>query len=247
MRIIYGINPVIEALRSGTASRIKTIYLNAERHDHLSEEIEATALEKNIAIRRVDKHTLGSVAGSPHHQGVVALVRGEFPYCSLDHLLAIWKGSGEPALILLLDSIEDPVNLGSIIRSAHCAGVHGIVIPRHRACRVTPVVTKSSAGATEHTAIALVTNLRQTARVLKEEGLWVVGIEATGQIPLYDADLTTDVAMVVGGEWKGIGKTLLSECDLTCHIPMRGRLNSLNAAQASTVAIFEALRQRLCR
>ena len=247
MRTIYGINPVREALRSSTAEKIKTLYIYRERQDHTIKVIEEVATGLGIDIRRVDKARLGSVAGTSHHQGVVALVRGEFPYREPEDIVDIWQRSGERAFILLLDSVEDPVNLGSIVRSAHCAGVQGIIIPRRRAAGVTPTVVKSSAGATEHTPIALTTNLTRTARRLKERGIWLVGLEADTETSIYDVDLTMDVALVVGGEARGIRRVLRGECDILCHIPMRGKLNSLNAAQASTVALFETLRQRTAK
>ncbi len=245
MRTIYGINPLREALRSATARRIKTIYIYREREDRAIKEIEEVATGLGIDIERVEKERIGSIAGGSSHQGVVALVKGGFPYREPEDILDVWRASGDRAFILLLDSIEDPVNLGSIVRSAHCAGIHGIIIPRRRACHVTPVVVKSSAGATEHTPIALATNLTGVARLLKDEGIWVVGLEADTETPIYRVDLTMDIALVVGGEAKGIRRLLRQECDILCHIPMRGRLNSLNAAQASTIALFEALRQRM--
>ncbi len=245
MRTIYGINPVREALRSATAEKIKTIYILKEREDPIIREIEQTAMGLGVEIKRVDRHKVGSIAGSSAHQGVVALVRGGFPYREPQDIVEVWKGSRERALILIADSIEDPQNLGSIVRSAHCAGVHGIIIPRRRASHVTPAVVKSSAGATEHTPIAIATNLTGVVRMLKEEGVWVVGLEADTESSIYDVDLTMDTALVVGGEARGIRRLLRRECDVLCHIPMRGRINSLNAGQAVTIALFEALRQRI--
>lgn len=242
-RVVYGINPVAELLRTRPEG-VKRLLLARGRSDRTVSEILKRAGDAGIWVERLTAEEITAASGTPNHQGAAALVRGGYPYSDLDGIISGWRKSGESALILLLDSIQDPQNLGTLIRSASAAGVHGVVIPTDRASEVTPAVVKASAGATEHTLIARETNLRGAIQRLKDEGVWVAGVEADAEKTIYGLDLRGDVAIVVGSEGKGLRRLIREECDFVASIPMAGKINSLNAAQAGTVAIFEARRQR---
>jgi 23S rRNA (guanosine2251-2'-O)-methyltransferase len=243
MRIIYGINPVKEALKTSPES-IEKIIISEERAAGAGEIIKA-AQAKNIEVRRLPQKELAALAGTPKHQGVAASIIGEFRYKDIEDLISSWKLTKEHAFFLVLDSIQDPQNLGSLIRAAVAAGVHGIIIPKDRACEVTPTVVKASAGASEHALIAREVNLTRAIERLKEEGVWAAAIEAGCKDDIYKTDLKRDLAIVVGSEGKGIRRLVRESCDFCLSIPMSGALNSLNAAQAGAIAIFEARRQRL--
>ncbi len=244
MRVIYGINPVTEALRA-QGERIDRIYISEARADKVIEEILKIAKAKDIAVSKVPRHEIEKLADTKNHQGVAASFYGEFTYRDIDDLIEVWKKSDEPAFFLILDSIQDPQNLGSLIRAAVASGVHGIIIPKDRATEVTPSVVKASAGATAHALIAREVNLTRAIERLKKENVWVAGVEAGCREEIYRADLDRDLAMVIGSEGKGIRRLVLENCDFCVSIPMAGRLNSLNAAQAGAIALFEARRQRL--
>lgn len=243
MRIIYGINPVKEALRKNSA--LDKVLISASRQDRNSLEITMMTASKNIPVEKRPEEELTRLANTPGHQGVVALLSGVFAYCGLDDMLDAWKKTGESAFFLILDSIQDPQNLGSLIRTAVCAGVHGIVIPKDRACDVTPVAAKSSAGASEHVLIAKETNLTRVIERLKEENIWSIALEADAKETIYGSDLNRNTALVVGSEGKGIRRLVRDTCDMSLSIPLSEKLNSLNAAQAGAVAMFEVRRQRL--
>lgn len=243
MRIIYGINPVMEALDSGR-SRIDEILVSAKRRDKSLDALLKKAADKKVRVSRVDPRRLAEAAGTERNQGIVALFKGEYPYCGIEEVVDNWRASGESAFVLILDCIQDPQNLGSLVRAAHCAGVHGIVIPKDRAAQVTPAVVKASAGATEHTLIARVTNLRDAIKRLKDEGVWIAGIEATFDDTIYNTELDGDIGIVIGSEGSGMRRLIREECDFCVNIPMKGRVNSLNAAQAGAVALFETARQK---
>ncbi len=243
MRIIYGINPVKEALKTSPES-IEKILISEERAAGVGEIIKA-AQAKNIEVRRLPQKELAGLAGTPKHQGVAASIIGEFRYKDIEDLIGSWRLTNEPAFFLILDSIQDPQNLGSLIRAAVAAGVHGIIIPKDRACEVTPTVVKASAGATEHMLIAREVNLTRAIERLKVEGVWAAAIEAGCAGEIYKTDLDRDLAIVVGSEGRGIRRLVRESCDFCISIPMSGKLNSLNAAQAGAIAIFEARRQRL--
>lgn len=251
MRIIYGINPVTEALKAGPdgVTAIEKIIVSAGRSDAKAGSIVKTAEAKSISIQRVSPDELDSLTGTIKHQGVALIFSAAYKYCSLDDIISVWKESGQAAFILLLDSIQDPQNLGSLIRAANAAGVHGIVIPSDRACDVTPTVVKASAGATAHAMIARETNLTRAIKLLKEQNVWVAAIEADCKEDLFHADLKGDIAIVIGSEGKGIRRLVRETCDFGLSIPMaKGdgpRVTSLNAAQAGAIAMFETLRQRL--
>lgn len=244
MRIIYGVNPVAEAMRSPSGG-IERIVFSESRQ--VPPGLMEAAKKKGVEIRKVPRLELDRLAGTDAHQGIAAMVRGEFGYKELDELLKAWKESGRRAFFLILDSIQDPQNLGSLIRASDAAGVHGVIIPKDRACEVTPAVVKASAGATEHAMIAREVNIVRAIERLKEANVWVVGIEAGGHRDIYSTDLDMDIAIVVGSEGRGIRRLVRERCDMCVSIPMAGRLNSLNAAQAGAIAMFEAGRQRLKR
>ncbi len=246
-RVVYGINPVAEAFRSrGDSGAIVELLVSEKRGDRLVERIVGEARSRNIPVRKVTPADLTRICGRPAHQGVAAVLRGGFPYRSLDDLIDAWRRTGGAAFFLVLDCIQDPQNLGSLLRAAHCAGVNGVVVPKDRSCPVTSTVVKASAGATEHTPVARVTNLREALKRLKQEGVWIVGIEADSPKSIYEEDLAVDLALVIGSEDRGIRRLVRRECDLCVHIPMRGLVNSLNAAQAGAIALFEARRQKDC-
>ena len=243
MRIVYGINPVLEALRSKGA--LVRVVVSKDRKDRAAVDVAATARARKVDVVAVAREELDRLAGSTNHQGVVAVFAGEFAYSDMEDLIAVWKRSGESALFLVLDSIQDPQNLGSLIRTAHASGAHGVIIPKDRACEVTPVVVKASAGATEHTPIAREVNLVRAIERLKAEGVWAAAVEADCKDNIYRTDLDRDLAIVVGSEGRGIRRLVRESCELCVSIPMAGVVNSLNAAQAGAVALFEARRQRL--
>ena len=174
MRIVYGINPVLEALRSKGA--LERVVVSKDRKDRAAVDVAATARARKVEVVAVAREELDRLAGSTNHQGVVAVFAGEFAYSDMEDLIAVWKRSGESALFLVLDSIQDPQNLGSLVRTAHASGAHGVIIPKDRACEVTPVVVKASAGATEHTPIAREVNLVRAIERLKAEGVWAAAV-----------------------------------------------------------------------
>ena len=243
VRTVYGINPVLEALKA--ASAIDRILLAEGRTGKAALDIIRHARQRNIEVARMPEEEIRRLAGTDRHQGVAALIHEEFKYYDIEDLISFWKESKEQAFFLILDSIQDPQNLGSLIRTANAAGLHGVIIPKDRASEVTPTVVKASAGATEHTRIAREVNLVRAIEKLKEEGVWTVAVEAGCRDTVYTADLDRDLCVVIGSEGKGIRRLVRESCDFCVSIPMRGQVNSLNAAQAGAVAIFEALRQRL--
>ena len=241
-----------EALRAGPEgiTAIEKIIVSAGRADARVGAIIKTAEAKAVAVRRVTPDELDNLTGTIKHQGVAAVFITDFKYLGIDDLISSWKARGGPAFFLLLDSIQDPQNLGSLIRAANAAGVHGIIIPADRACDVTPVVVKASAGAASHAMIARETNLTRAIKRLKEENVWVAAIEADCKEDLFHADLKGNIALVIGSEGRGIRRLVRETCDFGLSIPMAGgeegtRVNSLNAAQAGAIAMFETLRQRL--
>lgn len=242
MRIIYGINPVKEALRAG--SGINKLVVSRRTDERAIKDITNDAFRLNIIIERADKSRLDELAPDGKHQGVVLVMSEGFNYVELDDMLSAWRNTGERALILVLDSIEDPQNLGAMIRSAVAAGAHGVIVPKDRAAGVTPAVVKASAGATAHVSIARVTNISSAIEALKKENIWVIGLAGDSDIELYDASLDIDVAFVVGAEGRGLRPLVRKNCDYAVRIPMAGTIGSLNAAQAMTIALFEARRKR---
>lgn len=242
--MIYGVNPVLEALKADPAS-ISRIALSTGRRGAAAESIIKAAAGRSLRIERLSPRELDRAAGTAKHQGVVAFLSREFQYADLDDLVTKWKDSKSPAFFLILDSIQDPQNLGSLIRAADAAGVHGVVIPKDRASEITPAVVKASAGATAHVPVARVTNLVKAITALKAEGVWVAAVEADAAKSLYTAGFTSDTALVIGSEGCGIRRLVREASDFSISIPLKGMVNSLNAAQAGAIAMFEVLRQRM--
>lgn len=244
--LLYGIHPVREALGSSRRRPLELFLLRDARSPRL-EEVRQAAQQAGVPVRPREKHDLDRLAGHPHHQG--AILRLEpFPYAPLEELLERWRASGRPALLLLLDGITDPHNFGAMVRSADAAGCQGVIVPRDRACPVTAVVEKAAAGALAHLPVCQVTNLSRTIEELQAAGLWIHGLAGDADAdPLFAADLTGDLALVVGSEGGGLRPNVRRHCDRLLAIPMYGGVASLNASVAASVALFEAARQRNAR
>ncbi len=238
---VEGRNPVREALRAGrTIERI--LVAVGERRGPLGQ-IMALAREKGVRVEEVEREVLDKRAATGAHQGIIALVAAR-PYMDIAEMLALARQRGEAPLLLLCDGLQDPHNLGSLLRSTDAAGGHGVVIPARRSVGLTATVAKSSAGAVEYVPVARVGNLAQEIARLKEQGLWLVGAHMSGGRPPWEIDLTGPVALVIGGEGEGLSRLTAERCDHLASIPMCGRINSLNAAVAGALLLFEAARQR---
>ena len=238
--IIYGRNPVKEAYRAGKT--IEKLYLPKGAPDPVLSPIYKMAKEKRTVISYVDKFTMDKLSEGGNHQGVLAQIT-DFDYSTVEAILALAKERDEDLLIVLLDGITDPHNLGAIVRSAECFGAHGIVIPKHRSVGVNDTVVKVASGATEHMLIAKVTNINDTIRMLKEHNVWVYATDFDGKAPKL-TNLTGNVAIVIGSEGEGIHKLTKELCDDTLTIPEYGKINSLNASVATGIILYEAVRQR---
>ena len=239
--ICYGIHPVIEMLRS--RQRVSIIYLAIHRREKEAMEIEAHARQQKISLVRMRKEELDRIAGTSHHQGVVARVSLHVDH-DLASLFAVAEKRGEPPFFMLIDSVEDPRNLGAILRTAESAGVHGVMIPKRRAAGISPVVSKTAAGATAHLAIARVINLAQTIDQLKKESVNIIGMDAKSPLSYLQCDFRAPVAIVVGGEGPGIHLNIMKRCDQMVSLPMRGAVASLNVSVAAGIMAYEVLRQR---
>lgn len=241
---IYGRQAVRETLRAGRR-HLHQLYLAAGlRPSETLSEILSLARRKKIPIETSDRHHLDEMTAGAHHQGVVLSV-GPYPYASLQHIFTRAQRQNQPPLILLLDRLQDPQNLGSLLRSAEAYGVHGIVIPKHRAAGITPAVVNASAGAVEHLLICQETNLVATIETLKKENVWVAGLEKREDaVPLSAVDWVGPVGIVVGSEGFGLSRLVREHCDWLVALPMVGRINSLNAAVAGSIVLFWAAEQR---
>ncbi len=238
--IVYGVNPVMEALRGNR--KAFELFL-AEGSDRRLDKLLQQAAEKGVPVRRRDRGALLRLAGSEHHQGAVLRVE-PYPYAELSDVLDRWRSSGEPGLVVVLDGIQDPHNLGALIRSAACAGAHGIIIPQDRACGVTPTVEKVSAGGVEAVTLARVANISQALELLKKEGFWVYGAAGESGESLYRQKFLGHTVLVIGGEGEGMRPLVRKHCDLLISIPLKGSITSLNASVAGGIMLFEVLRQR---
>ncbi|CAM4484274.1 23S rRNA (guanosine(2251)-2'-O)-methyltransferase RlmB [Paenibacillus tarimensis] len=238
---ITGKHPVMEALRAGR--EINKIWIAEQSQRSLTQPIIAEAKTRGIIVQFVDKRKLDQMVQGVPHQGVVAQAAA-YRYAELEEILEAAKAKGEEPFILLLDEIEDPHNLGSILRTAECTGVHGVVIPKRRSAGLTPTVSKTSAGAVEYVPVARVTNLAQTIDRLKDQGVWIAGTDVTDAQEVYRANFNLPLALVIGNEGKGIGRLIREKCDFLVKLPMHGRLNSLNASVAAGVLMYEVVRQR---
>ncbi len=239
--IIEGRNAVLEALRAGRA--IDKIYIAKGDVDKTLGHIASKARAAGCVVVEADRRKLDSMSQTHAHQGVVALAAVR-TYCSIDEILAIAEERGEAPFVIVCDEVSDPHNLGAIIRTAECAGVHGIIIPKRRSAGLTAIVGKTSAGAAEHMAVARVPNLTAALKTLRDRGLWIFGSAAEGTSPLWKADLTGPICLVIGSEGDGMGRLVQETCDFLVSIPMHGKVSSLNASAAAAVLIYEALRQR---
>lgn len=239
--IVYGINAVTEALRG--KRKVSELFTSADPNDRRIARLLELAADRGVAVRQRRKQDISSLTGTDHHQGVALRVE-PFPYSDLDDFLATVSDAPD-ALVLILDSLQDPANLGALVRSAACAGVKGVVITRDRSVGVTPAVEKVSAGAVETVPIAQVTNLVQALERLKQAGFWIYGLDQDSGESLYRQKLGGRIALVVGSEGEGIRPLVKKNCDLLLSIPLLGGVSSLNASAAGTIALFEVVRQRV--
>ena len=238
--MVAGRNAVMEALK-GSRSVNKLMIANGSTEGSIKEII-AVAKEKGVNIQYWDRSKLDSIARGIRHQGVLAQV-APVQYAELEDILQVAKDRNEPPFIVLLDELEDPHNLGAILRTADAAGVHGVLIPKHRSCPLSATVAKASAGAVEHVPVARVGNLVQTIKKLKQEGLWVAAADMDGK-DYYDTDLTGPLLLIIGSEGQGVGRLVKEQCDFVVRIPMVGKINSLNASVAGSILMYEAMKQR---
>jgi 23S rRNA (guanosine2251-2'-O)-methyltransferase len=242
--IIYGLNPAIEALRG--SRRAFELFVAGTGTDKRLEKLLKLSAEKGVPVRQREKADLSRLCGTEHHQGVALRVEG-FCYAEFEDILDRCRESGENGLVIILDGIQDPHNLGAIIRSAACAGAHGVIIPKDRAAGVTPTVEKASAGAVETIPVTQVVNIAQALEELKKAGFWIYGAADSASAQLFDQDLTGATALVIGNEGEGIRPLVRKTCDAVFSIPMRGGISSLNASVAAGIALFEVVRQRLAK
>lgn len=240
--IIEGRNAVTEALRTGTV--IDKIYILKGETDAALGHIASTARARGIVVVDADKRKLDHMSVTHSHQGVIAACAVR-EYASVDDILAAAREKGEAPLIVVCDELSDPHNLGAVIRTACCAGAHGVIIPKRRSAGLTAVVAKTSAGAVSHIPVARVPNITALLKELKQEGVWVFGTAMNGTTSLYKADLKGPAAIVIGSEGSGMSRLVTEECDFTVSIPMKSELDSLNASAAAAIMLYEAVRQRM--
>lgn len=239
--IIEGRNAVIEALRTDTA--IDKIYISKGETDKTLGHIASRARDKGIVVVEADRRKLDNMSRTHSHQGVIALAAVR-EYVTVKSILDSAAAKGENPLIVVCDEISDPHNLGAILRTAECAGAHGVVIPKRRSAGLTAIVAKTSAGAVSYMPVARVPNIPALLKDLKKQGVWVFGTAAEGTTPLYDADLKGPAAIIIGSEGDGMTRLARENCDFLVSIPMKGRISSLNASAAAAILLYEAVRQR---
>ena len=239
--VLEGRNALSEALKSGR--RIDKVFVTDGDPDRSLLHLASQAKEQGAVIVRVDRRKLDQMSETHAHQGVIAYAAAH-EYASLDDVFALAETRGEAPLIVLCDELTDPHNLGAIIRSAECAGAHGVIIPKRRSAGLTSIVGKTSAGAVSFLPVARVANLPAALEELKKEGVWIFGTAADGATPLYDADLKGPAAIVIGSEGDGMGRLVRESCDFLVSIPLKGRIQSLNASNAAAILLYEAVRQR---
>lgn len=240
---IEGKNAVLEAFRSGKT--IDRVFILDGSFDDNTNKIVREAKKNDTLIDFVKKERLDQMSESGKHQGVIANAAA-YEYASVEEILELAREKDQPPFIIILDSIQDPHNLGAIIRTANLAGAHGIIIPKRRAVGLTATVAKASAGAVNYTPVAKVTNLVDTIEKLKEEGLWFVCADMDGEI-MYDLDLTGPIGLVIGNEGEGVGRLIKEKCDFVAKVPMYGEIDSLNASVATGVMAYEIVRQRIAK
>ena len=239
---LEGRNALTEALRAGRT--IDKVFIADGDTDRGLQRLAAEAKEAGAVIVPVDRRKLDQMSFTRSHQGVIALAAAH-DYYTIDDILEEAASRGENALIVICDELSDPHNLGAIMRSAECAGAHGVIIPKRRSVGLTATVAKASAGAVEYMKVARVTNINNAINELKEKGVWVYGTAAEGSVPMYKADLTGPAAIVIGNEGDGMSPLVRKNCDMLVHIPMKGHISSLNASAAASILLYEAVRQRL--
>lgn len=240
LAIIEGRNPIIEALKNNRS--IEKIMVNKASKEGSIKKILAMAKEKKVIIQEVDRHKLDEMSESHAHQGVIAIT-SDYRYYDLDEILEIPKERGEDPFFIILDGITDPHNLGSIIRTADAVGAHAVIIPKRRSVQITPIVAKASAGAVEYLPVCKVTNIVNTIKTLKENGLWIAAVDMDGQT-FYQQNLGGPLGLVVGSEGEGISRLVKQNCDFTVSMPMSGNVTSLNASVAGGILLYEVYRQR---
>ncbi len=239
---LEGRNALTEALKAGRT--IDKVFVADGDTDKGLQRLAAQAKEAGAVVVPVDRRKLDQMSFTHSHQGIIALAAAHV-YYTIDDILEEAASRGETPLIVICDELSDPHNLGAIMRSAECAGAHGIIIPKRRSVGLTATVAKASAGAVEYMKVARVTNINNAINELKEKGVWVFGTAAEGSIPMYKADLSGPTAIVIGNEGDGMSQLVRKNCDVMVHIPMKGRISSLNASAAASILLYEAVRQRL--
>ena len=237
-----GRNAIDEALKSGHT--IDKVFVAAGDTDRSLQRLAALAKEAGAVVVPVDRRKLDQMSATHSHQGIIALAAAH-EYATIDELLQIAAERGEAPLLVICDELSDPHNLGAILRSAECAGAHGVIIPKRRSVGLTATVAKASAGAVEYMKVARVTNINTAIAELKEKGVWIFGTAAEGSVPMYKADLTVPAAIVIGNEGDGMSPLVRKNCDMLVSIPMKGNISSLNASAAASILLYEAVRQRL--
>lgn len=240
--VLVGRNAVTEALKSGRG--INKLWIASGDREGSVAEIATLAKERGIVVQYVERAKIESLAGGHRHQGVLAYV-APVPYAELDDILKAAEEKGEAPFLVLLDELEDPHNLGALLRTADATGVHGILIPKRRSVSLNATVAKTSAGAVEYVPVARIGNIAQTLKKLKEKGFWVAGADMDGEKAYYEADLTGPLVLVVGSEGRGMSRLTKEACDFIVSMPMVGRINSLNASVAGSILMYESMRQRL--
>lgn len=239
--LVYGLHAVMALFERQRP--VQQLWIQDSRHDARLESLLAQAAQRDVSVQRVSREKLDELAGNGRHQGVVAQADAARAGDE-DDLKAFVGALRSPAFLLVLDGVQDPHNLGACLRSANAAGVQAVITPRDRAAELTPVVRKAAAGAAEMTPFFQVTNLARTLRWLKQQNIWLVGLAAEADQPLYQLDMKGPLALVLGAEGSGLRRLSKAECDFLAHIPMAGGVESLNVSVATGVALFEALRQR---
>ena len=240
--VIEGRNAVTEALRAGVA--IDKIFIAKGETDRTLGHIASTARAAGVVVVDADRRKLDHMSRTHSHQGVIALASVR-EYATVDSMLAAAEQKGEKPLLVICDELSDPHNLGAVIRTAECAGAHGVIIPKRRSAGLTAIVGKTSAGAVSYLPVARVANLSATLKELKDKGVWVFGTAAEGTTSLYEADLKGAAAIVIGNEGEGMSRLVRENCDFLVSIPMKGHISSLNASAAAAILLYEAVRQRL--
>ncbi len=238
--LIFGVNPVKESLQGSRTAY--NLYVQLSATDHRVEKIIRLAEERGVPVHRRDKNDITRMCASSHHQGIALEVQ-PFVYADCDELLESISQAGGNGFLLVLDGIQDPHNLGALIRSAACAGVDGVIIPRDRACGITAAAEKTSAGAVETIPVAMVTNIAHTLETLKKRGFWVYGLDGAARQSVYGTEFSGNVALVIGSEGEGVRPLVRKQCDVIMSIPQFGGVSSLNASVAGGIALFEVARR----